>query len=124
MKLGAVVMVVILLLLMGAGTVQTANVHTKVNTPETALHSFLDQVKARNWDGAFAGVQPGAGVSKDVFVKDLGGNNGSLKTISSLQSVKTNVLQQSSTNADIRADMQWSTAVGALHETRDFKLVN
>jgi hypothetical protein len=123
MKLGAVVMVVILLLLMGAGTVQTASRHTQANTPETALQLFLDQVKARNWDAAFSMVT-GTDVSKDTFIKDLGGNNGSLKTISSLQAVKTKVLQQSSTAAEIRAELQWSTAVGALHETRDFKLVN
>jgi hypothetical protein len=124
MKLGAIVMVVILLLLMGAGTVQHATQHTKTNTPEAALQSFLDQVRAKHWDEAYSMIQPGAGVDKDAFIKDLGGNNGSLKTISSLQSANTKILQQSSNNADIRADLQWSTAVGALHETRDFKLVS
>src|SRR6266478_909299 len=124
MKLGAVVMIVILLLLMGAGTVQTANLHTKTNTPEAALQSFFDQVRGKHWNEAYSMIQPGAGVVRDAFVKDLGGNNGSLKTISSLQNANTKILRQSSNDADIRADLQWSTAVGALHETRDFKMIN
>jgi hypothetical protein len=124
MKIGAIVMVVILLGLIGAGTMQTTALHGKRNTPEAALQSFFDQVKAKHWDAAYAMVQPGNGVDKDSFVKDLSGDNGSLKTISSIQEVKTKVLQQSSSESDIRADIQWSTAVGALHETRDFKVAN
>jgi hypothetical protein len=124
MRLGSIFMIVLLLVLIGAGTLQTKSLHLAANTPETALQSFFAQVKAKHWDDAFAMVQAGPGIEKDSFIKDLGGNNESLKTISTLQDVKTKVLRESGNESDIRADLQWSTAVGALHESRDFKMVN
>ena len=69
-------------------------------------------------------VQPDSGVDKQAFIRDIGGNTGSLKTISSVQKVETKTLDESGNEANVRADLQWSTAVGALHETRDFKLTN
>src|SRR4051812_1063207 len=95
MRLGSIVMIALLLVLIGAGTVQTKSLHQAANTPETALKSFFAQVKVKHWDDAFAMVQPGPGVEKDSFIKDFGGNNESLKTISALQDVKTKVIRES-----------------------------
>ena len=121
---GAIVLAIILLVLIGVGTIQGTGTHFKTDTPETAVQAFFQHVKDKDWDGAFSLVKAGPGVDRDSFVRDLGGNNGSLKTISALQDVETKSLSQSSSEADVRADLKWSTAVGALRETRDFKVVN
>src|SRR5437764_3400100 len=120
----AILFTVILIVLIGLGTVQNAESHAKANTPEGAVHSFFEHVRAHDWDAAFAMVQPDPGVDKSAFIRDIGGNTGSLKTISSVQKVETKTLDESGNDANVRADLQWSTAVGALHETRDFKLTN
>ena len=120
----AILFTVVLIVLIGLGTVQHAESHTKSGTAEAAVHYFFDHVRARDWDDAFAMVQPGAGVDKQTFIRDIAGNTGSLKTISSVQKVDTKTLNDSGSEADVRADIQWSTAVGALHEIRDFKLTS
>lgn len=120
----AIVFTIVLILLIGAGTVQHAESHSKSGSPEATVQAFFDHVRARDWDYAYTMVQPGPGVDKEAFVRDIAGNTGSLKTISSVQKVETKTLNDSGSEANVRADLQWSTAVGALHETRDFKLTN
>lgn len=120
----AIVFTIVLIVLIGMGTVQHTEFHGRSGTAEAAVHTFFDRVRAHDWDAAYAMVKPGPGVSKESFVNDIGGNTGSLKTISSIQKVDTKTLNESGSDADVRADLQWSTAVGALHETRDFKLTN
>ena len=120
----AIIFTLVLVLLIGAGTVQHAESHVKASTPEAAVHAFFDNVRAKDWDAAFAMVQPEGSVDKQAFIRDIGGNTGSLKTISSVQKVETKTLNQSANEASVRADLQWSTAVGAVHEIRDFKLVD
>lgn len=120
----AILFTVVLIVLIGLGTAPHAESHTKSSTAEAAVHTFFDHVRARDWDAAYAMVNPGDGVTKESFVRDIAGNTGSLKTISSIQQVDTKTLNDSGSAANVRADLQWSTAVGALHETRDFKLTN
>jgi hypothetical protein len=120
----AIIFTLVLVLLIGAGTVQHAESHVKASTPEAAVQAFFAHVRAKDWDAAFAMVQPEGSVDKQAFIRDIGGNTGSLKTISSVQKVETKTLNQSANEASVRADLQWSTAVGAVHEIRDFKLVD
>ena len=44
-------------------------------------------------------------------------------TYSSLQSFEAKVLNRNDNQAVVRATMQWSSAVGALYDTRDFQVV-
>src|SRR4051812_1626989 len=120
----AILFTVILIVLIGLGTVQHTQSHAKASTPEGAVQAFFEHVRARDFDAAFAMVQPEGSVDKQAFIRDVAGNTGSLKTISTIQKVETKTLNDSGSEASVRADLQWSTAVGALHETRDFKLVN
>ncbi len=50
--------------------------------------------------------------------------NGDLRTFSSLGNVKTRVLRATDNDAVVRADMQWSTAVGGIYDSRDLQVVN
>lgn len=122
-SLGALIFAAVLIALIALGTAPKAESHSKSGTAEAAVHTFFDHVRARDYDAAFAMVQSDSG-DKQAFISDIAGNTGSLKTISSVQKVDTKTLNESGNEANVRADLQWSTAVGALHETRDFRLVN
>ncbi len=55
--------------------------------------------------------------------RDLAGRDGSLRTYSALQQVDTKVLHQNDNQALVRATLQYATAVGAIYDTRDLKVV-
>jgi hypothetical protein len=113
---------VITVALIAAATVRSSSV-VPATTPEGAVQSLFAHAKNRNWDGALAYVANRSGIDPQLFRKDLGGSDGSLKTYSSLQNVITKVLQRSEDEALVRTDLQYSTAVGAFYDTRDLKVV-
>lgn len=116
--------VVVLLLLMGINFVRGTRLVAAAHTPEATLRTFFDHVKAKDMNGAYEMVSARSNIDRPSFVRDVNGSNGSLKTFSSLWSVDTRVLRESDSEADVRADLTWSTAVGALKESRDVKVVN
>jgi hypothetical protein len=123
-RFSAFFFVLLLLLLMGINFVRGTRVAAAAHTPEATLRTFFDRVKAKDWNGAYGMVSPRSNVDKAAFTRDINGSNGSLKTFSTLWSAETRVLRQSDADADIRADLTWSTAVGALKESRDVKVVS
>src|SRR5262249_622820 len=76
-----------------------------------------------DYDQAFAMVAPESGIDKWAFLRDVAGNNGSLKTVSELDTAETKVLSASGDRAKVRAQIEWSTAVGAQKEERDLNVV-
>ncbi|MEO5936719.1 MAG: hypothetical protein ABIP81_05855 [Terriglobales bacterium] len=122
--ISSLIFVLVLLLLLGVNFVRGSRVTIASDTPEATVRSFFDRVKAKDINSAYTMVSAKSNVDKGAFQRDLMGSNGSLKTFSSLQSAETRVLRQSDAEADIRADLTWSTAVGALKESRDVKVVN
>lgn len=123
-RFSSLIFVLVLLLLMGINFFRGTRVASAAHTPEATLRAFFDRVKARDIDSAYAMVSARSNIDKNSFQRDLSGSNGSLKTFSSLWGVETRVLRASDSEADIRADLTWSTAVGALKEARDVKVVN
>lgn len=97
--------------------------HVSSSSPEGAVHNFFELVKEKKFDDAFAMVARESEIDKWAFVRDVGGNNGSLKTVSELQKADTKVIESSDNRAKVRTKLQWSTAVGAQTEERDFQLV-
>lgn len=119
------IFVLVLLLLMGVNFFRGTRVAAaSARTPESTVRAFFDRVKARDINSAFSMVSAKSNVDKGAFQRDLNGSDGSLKTFSSLWNVETRVLRESDTEADVRADLTWSTAVGAFKESRDLKVVN
>jgi hypothetical protein len=57
------------------------------------------------------------------FARDAFGSNGSLKTLSQLEKIETRVLRETPDQAMVRASLTYSTAIGALHESRDLKVL-
>jgi len=93
------------------------------STPEGAVQSMFGNVKARNWKGAYSYVAAGNNVDMNSLQRDLQGRNSSLRTYSQLEGVNTRVLRQGENESLVRAEMKYSTAVGAFYDTRDLKVV-
>src|SRR5205814_7811891 len=92
-------------------------------SPDRAVQSMFGAVKSRNWKRAFALVSPSSNIDQNAFIRDLNGRDGSLRTYSSLQDVQTKVLKESDSEATVRANLEWSTAVGAFYDTRDLRVI-
>ena len=73
--------------------------------------------------GAFSYVAKQSDINLDSFSRDVRGSDGSLRTYSTLQEFPTKVLNQNDNQAVVRATLQWSSAVGAIYDTRDLQVV-
>ncbi len=93
------------------------------SSPEGAVQSMFDDVKARNWKAAYSYVAASSNVDPANFEHDLAGRNGSLRTYSQLEGVNTRVLRETDNDAVVRTELKYSTAVGAFYDTRDLKVV-
>jgi len=116
-----VLMAILLVVLVAVASVSPAKL-SPARTPDAAVHAFFDQVKNRNWASAFKYVSPASNTDQASLQRELGGKDGSLRTYSSLQDVQTKVLRESDSEATVRANLQWSTAVGAVNSSRDIKV--
>ena len=127
-----IALVVVAAVLIAMGTVHSTRPFT-AKTPDEAVLGLLGHVKAHvgawgkaeseNIRVAYAYVAKQSDIDIQSFARDLRGSNGSLRTYSSLQSFETKVLNQNDNQAVVRATMQWSSAVGAIYDTRDFQVV-
>jgi len=88
-------------------------------TPEEAVQALMADIQARNWDRAFARLDPSNDVEKAAFIRDIAGTDGSLRTYGSLQSFDVWPQHADQNQAVMRVRMRWSTAVGPLDDVRD-----
>src|SRR5947209_5481819 len=117
-----IAMAILLVVLVAVASVSPSKI-SPARTPESAVRSFFEQVKNRNWTSAFSYVSPSSNTDQASLQRELGGKDGSLRTYSTLQDVQTKVLRENDTEALVRASLQWSTAVGASNSSRDVKVV-
>ncbi len=93
------------------------------STPEGAVQSMFGNAKAHDWKAAYSYIAAGSDVDMNSLQRDLQGRNGSLRTYSQLEGITNRVLHESGNEALVRAEMKYSTAVGAFYDTRDLKVV-
>ncbi len=133
----SILFIVLTVALVAAGSLQSASVAAPA-TPEGAVQALFARVQnhellhgaggarsteGQHFDSAYAYVANTDAVKPADFVRDLSGSNASLRTNSALQKFDTKVLSQSDNEAMVRVNLQWSTAVGAIYEARDLKVV-
>ncbi|ABF43606.1 hypothetical protein Acid345_4606 [Candidatus Koribacter versatilis Ellin345] len=118
-----IVLVILTVALVAAGTVHPSDI-APATTPDGAVQALFGHAKNRDFKGAYNYVAASSNTDEPSFVKDLGGRDGSLRTYSNLQKVDTRILNQNDNEAMVRATTEWSTAVGAVYDTRDLKVVN
>jgi hypothetical protein len=92
-------------------------------TPNLAMQHLLENVQRRNPDGAYSYVGNSQDVTLDAFSREIGGADGNLKSLAALNEFQIRTLKSAGDEATVRTDLQWSTAVGAFYETRDFNVV-
>ncbi len=116
-----------LLIVIAAGLVATATMHSSTlapaTTPEGAVRSLLREVKTRDAEGAYRYVAAASNTAPEDFARDVFGQEGNLRTYSALQFFDTTVLQENEQEATVRVSLQWASAVGAVYDTRELKVV-
>ncbi|MBZ5687269.1 MAG: hypothetical protein LAP86_19785 [Acidobacteriia bacterium] len=114
-----------------AGTVGIASgvalpgFNSSAPNPEQALNNFLLDVQRRNWDRAFSSVERTSDtLNEQAFIQEWVGSNGGLRSFSSLERFDTRPLHATSSEAQMRARLHWSTPVGPVEDVRDFHLAH
>jgi hypothetical protein len=108
--------------LIAMGTVHQ-NSMPAASTPEGAVQAMFADVKGHNLRGAYTYVAPASNVDFQTFQRDLQGSNGSLRTTAQLETAGTRVLHETDSDALVRTELKYSTAVGAFYDTRDLNVV-
>ena len=122
-RLFAIVMIVITGALLAVGTAPTKE-KERTTSPEGTVRAFYDRVKSYDYRGAYEMVAPSSNVDFLTMYRDIAGRDGSLKTLSHLDRAEPRVIARNENETIVRTSLDWTTAVGALHENRDLKLVN
>jgi hypothetical protein len=118
-----IVTIVLTVLLLAAGTLTANKGSVDLSTPEGAVRAMFDDVEAKNWNAAYELVSNKNAVDQQSFIRELNGSDGDLRTFSTLAKVTPKVLHETDNEAQVRTDLQWSTAVGAIYGTRELKAV-
>jgi hypothetical protein len=103
---------------------QGSALHTaKADTPEQATNILIQDVQHRDWDRAFADLSPSSGITKQAFIQDVTGSNGSLRSFSSLEGFEVRPLHATHDDAEMRVRLHFSTPVGPLEDVRDLHVI-
>jgi len=117
----------VILIILAAALVAAATLHTSslspATTPEGAVQSLFSHVKTRDTEGAYRYVAKVSNSAMEDFAHDVFGQDGNLRAYSALQSFDTTVLHEDDHEASVRANLQWASAVGAVYDVRDLKVV-
>ena len=121
-RLLTIIFAVLTLGLIAAGAVHKSST-APASTAEGAVQSMFTNAQSHNWQGAYSYVAAASNVDEGSFTRDLTGRNGSLRTYSQLDSFETRVMHESDSEATVRTQLKYATAVGAWYDTRDLKVV-
>ena len=121
-KILPVLLTVLALALVAVSTVHSSTL-TPATTPEGAVQSLLNHVKARDPQGAYRYVAKASNTGLEDFARNVFGQDSNLRTYSALQQFDTKVLHENDQQAAVRATLEWASAVGAVYDTRDLQVV-
>lgn len=117
-----IILAVLTVVLIAAASIRP-NELAPATTPEGAVQSLLQHARNKDFNGAYSYVAKASNTDQQAFAKDLNGRDGSLRTYSTLQRFDTKVLRESDNEAMVRANIEWSTAVGASYDNRDLQVI-
>ncbi len=92
-------------------------------TPEAAANNLGGEIKAQDWQKAYASLANKAQFSQQEFVNDLTGSNQSLQSNATLNNFEVFPLHSDNNEAQVRMKFYWSTVVGTSVSTRDVHMV-
>ena len=123
-------------LLIGAGATNPADTGTlqgiagggraiihEARSPEEAVQNFMALAQRHEWKRALSLVANTDEVDAGALTRDLGGDYGSLRSYSTLESYETKPLSDGAGDeATVQLKMKWSSVVGTLWDTRQVKV--
>ena len=113
---------VLTVVLVAAGTIHRGS-GINTSTPEGAVQAMFVDVRDHDLRAAYAFVLPASNVKFDDFRHDVLGRDGSLLTFSKLENASTRTLHETDSDALVRTELKYATAVGTFYDTRDLKVV-
>jgi hypothetical protein len=117
-----IITLIITIILLVLGTLSAKKVSADTGTPEGAVRTLFEDVANKDWKAAYSLISNQNTVDFSGFVRDLNGSNGELRSFSTLANATPKVLRENDSQALVRADLQWSTAVGAIYDTKDLNV--
>jgi hypothetical protein len=93
------------------------------STPQAAVESLLAEIARRNWSAAYSRLANRSEFTEPEFVRDLNGAYPSLRSYATLASFDVSPLHISGDEAQVRANLHYSTVVGPFREVRDLRVV-
>lgn len=93
------------------------------STPESAVATLGDQLRAHAWNKAYNSFANKAQFTQQEFEHDVTGHSSSLRTYATLEQVDVTPLHESDHDAEIRVKMHWSNVVGSSESSRDLHVV-
>ena len=93
------------------------------SSPQSAVDILLRQIGQRDWHDAYASLANHNQFTESDFTRDLAGSYGSLRTYASLDGFSIHPLHIAAQEAQVRADLRWTTVVGMYSEARDLHVV-
>ncbi|MBZ5532919.1 MAG: hypothetical protein LAO20_15935 [Acidobacteriia bacterium] len=92
-------------------------------TPEQGIANFLSDVRRRDWSAAYLQLANSGEGDSGQLARSIGGSDGSLRSLSTLERWELSPLGESANAAEVRAVLHWSTPVGPADEVRDVKTI-
>jgi hypothetical protein len=92
-------------------------------TPEAAVQGLGEEIRAKAWDRAYAGLANKAEFTRAQFQRDLTSAYPDLLTYATLDNFEVQPEHATATDANVQLKMQWSTVVGPSTTTRDLHVV-
>jgi len=93
------------------------------STPEAAVQSLGEEIRAQAWDRAYSSLANKAQFTEAQFQRDLTSYYPDLRTYATLSSFEVQPLHASDTDAKVQLKMHWSTVVGPSLSSRELHLI-
>jgi hypothetical protein len=108
-------------LAMMAGT--RASLLRRSSSPQAAAENLFAEIGARRWPDAYSMLANKSEFTEPEFERDLTGGYPSLRSNATLAGFTLHPLHASADDAQIKADLQWSSVVGTFQDVRNLRLV-
>jgi hypothetical protein len=96
---------------------------TSAGTPEAAVRSLGEQIRANAFQRAYDSLANKGEFSEQQFHRDLTSGWPDLRTYATLSDFQVQPLHATDSDANVQLKMQWSTVVGPSASTRDLHVV-
>jgi len=96
---------------------------TSAGTPEAAVRSLGDKIRANAYGRAYDSLANKGEFSEQQFHRDLTSGWPDLRTYATLSDFQVQPLHATDTDANVQLKMQWSTVVGPSSSVRDLHVV-